>query len=71
MLSLRYISKESADDLRKLISDVTDSIESLRAIGATVFSWNYLTVPLVVRRLDSKSYLDWEDSMEIKRNSQH
>ena len=63
LLNLKPITSEAADQLRGLINETTDCLESLKALGAPVNHWNWILVPLVVNRLDSLLRRDWENEI--------
>ena len=58
--ALKKMSNESAAQLRSMINELTDSLESLRALGAPVDQWDYLLVPFILDKLDSTTRRDWE-----------
>ena len=63
LLNLKPMTSESAESIRKLINEVTDSIESLKALKIPVDQWNCILVPLIVRCLDKISHRDWEQKI--------
>ena len=49
---LKKMSNESAAQLRSMINELTDCLESFRALGAPVDQWDYLLVPFILDKLD-------------------
>ena len=58
--AIKKMSSETATQLRSMINELTDSLESLRALGAPVEHWDYLLVPFVLDKLDAVTRRDWE-----------
>lgn len=53
---------ESDFQLRKLLNETIDALDSLKRLGAPIDQWDYFLVPLTVSRLDNQTKKDWEDS---------
>ena len=60
LINLKTINAETADPLRNLINEITDSVESLKTLQVLVDQWNCILVPLIVRCLERTPHRDWE-----------
>ncbi|KZC11340.1 hypothetical protein WN55_02809 [Dufourea novaeangliae] len=57
--------KRTAHDLHQLVTDITEIIDALKAMGVPVHSWNYVLQHLSLKRLDASLRESWE----VKRSS--
>lgn len=60
--SLKPVSSESANDLRRLLNDANQSLEALEALGRKA-TWEDLIVHHIAVRMDPVSRRDWENSV--------
>ena len=51
-------------DLKSLFNSTVDAVESLRSLNAPVDHWDNFLVPLIVKRLDQRSLMAWEESVD-------
>ena len=52
------MTAESDSQLRKLLNETIDCLDSLRRLGAPKDQWDYILVPLTVSRLDKQTKRD-------------
>ena len=64
LLNIPCMKAGTAKDLRALFNSTIDVVESLKSLGSPVDSWDHLIVPLITSRLDQRSLMAWEDSLE-------
>ena len=58
------MKSESAVELKSLYNSTVDDVKSLKSLNAPVHHWDYILVPLISQRLDQKSLITREDSVE-------
>ena len=61
LLNLKPLQTESAAGIQRLISEVTNNVESLKSMGAPIKHWDYLLVPIIINKVDSETRRHWED----------
>ena len=60
LLNIKPMSSECQSELRRVINQTIDSVDSLEALGGPVDHWDWILVPLSANRLDPASRKDWE-----------
>ena len=54
------MSSECHAELRRVLNQTIDSVDSLEALGGPINQWDWILVPLSANRLDIASRRDWE-----------
>ena len=58
------MKSESVSELKTLFNSTIDAIDSLKLLNSPVEHWDHILVPMIVQRLDQKSFIAWEDSVK-------
>ena len=60
LLAIKPMSSECQGELRRVLNQTIDSVDSLEALGGPVDQWDWILVPMTANRLDAASRRDWE-----------
>lgn len=61
LFNIDHITKESSVALKDLIDQLNKNLRSLDSLGEPVKQWDTLLIYIVTRKLDQKSYREWEE----------
>ena len=60
LISIKPMVSESVTELRRVLNNTIDAVDSLEALEAPVQQWDMFLVPLTSQRLDHACRRDWE-----------
>ncbi|XP_059061597.1 uncharacterized protein LOC131854485 [Achroia grisella] len=65
LFNIEPVTKESSTVLKRVVDQVNKNLRALESLGEPVKHWDTLLIHIVIHKLDSKSYREWE---ELKSN---
>ncbi|XP_014365658.2 uncharacterized protein LOC106716622 [Papilio machaon] len=61
LLNFPIIKKESSRDLKSLVDNIKTSLCALKSLGQPTDYWDTIVIHLMVRKLDSVTFREWEN----------
>lgn len=68
LFATRKIKSESASEVKRLLADVKEALGTLEALKCPVQHWDLIITFMVVRKLDSESLKEWEETLGAQTN---
>ncbi|KPJ09618.1 hypothetical protein RR48_13252 [Papilio machaon] len=63
------IKKESSRDLKSLVDNIKTSLCALKSLGQPTDHWDTIVIHLMVRKLDSVTFREWENQCNTLTNT--
>ncbi|XP_045773835.1 uncharacterized protein LOC123873159 [Maniola jurtina] len=61
LFNIESVSQESSENLKRLIDSVNKNIRALESLGEPTLHWDTLLIHMLSKKLDSKTFREWEE----------